>query len=61
MESFPDFIDALTPDERTALANAARKKLEEIARPPDEYGYKPAVSDEVVAVLESFADETLSG
>ena len=61
MQSFPKFIAALSDDERAALSAAARRALDYMLRPPDDYDYTTAsrVSEEEKAFLESLASGEL--
>ena len=42
-ESMPDQISPLSDAERTALSQAARRRLDDIDSGPDEYGYNPGL------------------
>jgi hypothetical protein len=55
MEQFPELIRDLTAAERTALADAAKRTLDAVDQPPDQYGYKPRVSQEYRDFLDSLA------
>lgn len=48
IQSFPEFTAGLSPEERVALSAAAKRALDFMLQPPDEYGYTPGslVSDE---------------
>jgi hypothetical protein len=52
MEVYPELIKGLTKEERVALSASARRRLAEIAAPPDEYGYKPRTDKNVIEFLE---------
>ena len=56
-QSFPEFVTALSDDERTALSAAAQRSLDFMLRPPDEHGYTPAatVRDDIKTFLEMLA------
>jgi len=65
MESFSEFVSALNPEERIALSAAAKRALDFMLRPPDEYGYHPASiipdDDDEKRFLESLASGEIYG
>jgi hypothetical protein len=54
-ESIATHLAESSPEERTAVQDAARARLSSLLQEPDEYGYSPrkAVSSEHRALLES--------
>ena len=60
-ESLPEYINPLSEDERAALSQAAQRRLDELAKGPDEYGYDQGmlVSEEHRALLLALASGDL--
>ena len=58
-ETLPELLGTLSSEERTALSQSAQRTLDFYARPPDEYGYKPQISDNETAFLRDVASGEL--
>jgi len=55
LELLPELFRDLSPEERGALSQAAQRALDKHRQPPDEYGYKPQISDHETDFLEALA------
>jgi len=62
-ESLSLYLDELSPEERTALSEAARRTRDVLLAEPDEYGYAPRslVTEEQKVMLEAFIAQDVYG